>query len=83
MTMTGQQVKAARGLLGWTQDTLAGETGVSRTTIAHFETGKNRPSALSVSMIRRALEAAGVEFTNSDEPGVKIRKQPRHEQKAD
>jgi DNA-binding XRE family transcriptional regulator len=53
MTMTGEQVKAARGLLGWTQDTLAGETGVSRTTIAHFGTGKSQPSALNVSMIRR------------------------------
>jgi hypothetical protein len=26
--------------------------------------------------IRRALEAAGVEFTNGDAPGVKLRKGP-------
>jgi hypothetical protein len=34
-------------------------------------------------MIGSAPEAAGVEFVHGDEPGVKIRKQPRHEQKAD
>jgi hypothetical protein len=26
--------------------------------------------------IRRALEAKGVEFTNGDEPGVRLRKEP-------
>jgi hypothetical protein len=28
----------------------------------------------SISAIRNALEAAGVEFTNGDQPGVRLRK---------
>jgi hypothetical protein len=40
--------------------------------------GTVRARSLSVSAllpaIRAALEAAGVEFTNGDEPGVKLRK---------
>jgi hypothetical protein len=28
----------------------------------------------AVQAIQRALEAAGIEFTNGDEPGVKLRK---------
>ena len=32
------------------------------------------PPLRTVASIRAALEAAGVEFTNGDEPGVKLRK---------
>ena len=49
MTITGQQVKAARQLLRWTQDTLAAQVRVSPTTIAHFENGKRPPSMLIIS----------------------------------
>ena len=74
MAITGQQVKAARLLLGWTQDRLAVETRVSPTAISNFETARRRPSVLIVSTLRHTLEAGGVEFTNGDEPGVKFRK---------
>ena len=77
MTITGEQVKAARRLLGWTQDTLAVETRVSPTIISHLETGRRRVAVLSVSVIQRALEEAGVEFTNGDRPGVKLKKARR------
>jgi transcriptional regulator with XRE-family HTH domain len=75
MTITGPQVKAARILLGWSQEDLAGETGLSRAPIAHFETERSRPSALSVSTIQRTLEAAGVDFVEG-EPGVKLKPKP-------
>jgi hypothetical protein len=32
------------------------------------------PSANNLAAIQRALEAAGVEFTNGDQPGVRMRK---------
>jgi transcriptional regulator with XRE-family HTH domain len=74
--ITGDQVKAARKLLGWSQLALALEASVTQGTIANFETGKSRLSVLSVSTIKRALEAAGVEFPEG-EPGVKLRAKAR------
>jgi transcriptional regulator with XRE-family HTH domain len=75
LTITGQQAKAARLLLGWTKDRLAGEAGVSATTVGKFESGKLRLSVLSVSTIQRALESADVEFVDGD-PGVKLTRRP-------
>ena len=69
------QSRAARGLLDWTRDQLSDRSGVAKRTLVRFEAseGETRPSTLAA--IRTALEAAGVEFTNGDEPGVKLRKQ--------
>jgi hypothetical protein len=48
------------------------EVRVSPSTIGHFEMGKRRPSVLIVSTIQRALEAAGVEFSEG-EPGARLK----------
>jgi len=72
-TITGDQAKTARLLLGWTQATLAAEVRVSATTISKFEQGGRRPPLLALSAMKLALEAAGVEFTNDGQPGVKIK----------
>jgi transcriptional regulator with XRE-family HTH domain len=73
--ITGELVKAARKLLGWSQMTLALEAGVDQSTIAKFERGESRPKALSVSTIKHALEGAGVEFAEGGEAGVRMRAQ--------
>jgi transcriptional regulator with XRE-family HTH domain len=73
MTITGAQ-KAARGLLGWSQSRLAGEAGVSATTIVYIEGGSRTVPAPTTSKIRQVLEDAGLEFTNGGQPGVKLRK---------
>jgi transcriptional regulator with XRE-family HTH domain len=70
--ITGEQVKAARKLLGWSQMTLALEAGVEQSTITKFERGKPRAEGRTVSAIQRALESAGVEFID-DEPGVRLK----------
>ena len=70
MILTSAQVKEARKLLGWTLKTLEGKSGVTSTIIANFEADKGRPSVLQLTVLRRVIEAGGVEFT--DEPsGVK------------
>jgi len=73
MTITGKQVKAARGLLGWPQHRMAGEIGISLSEFASFEAGRSKLSRLQCSVLQRALDAAGVIFTNGGEPGVKLR----------
>jgi transcriptional regulator with XRE-family HTH domain len=71
--ITGELAKAARKLFGWSQMTLALEAGVDQSTVAKFERGESRPTALSVSTIKRTLEGAGVEFPTGGEPGVRLR----------
>jgi DNA-binding transcriptional regulator YiaG len=74
MTITGEQVKAARALLGWTQPQLARELHANATTVKNFEAGKRQLSVLETTVIRRILESSGIVFTNGGEPGVKLRK---------
>jgi ribosome-binding protein aMBF1 (putative translation factor) len=71
--ITPAQCKAARELLGWSQPRLAARAdNISETTTRNFEDG-HQPTDQKIAAIQRALEAAGVEFTNGDEPGVKLK----------
>jgi transcriptional regulator with XRE-family HTH domain len=72
--MSPAQCRAARALLDWKQDKLAERARVGVTTIRNFENGKIAPHRATLDVMRQALEAAGVAFTNGDEPGVKLRK---------
>jgi transcriptional regulator with XRE-family HTH domain len=60
--MDHKQSRAARSLLGWTQQQLADTAGVALATIQFFETNKREPIPNNLTAIRRALETAGVEF---------------------
>ena len=73
--VTTGQVKAARALLGWSQGDLADASGVSHPSIKRLEadTGDLGGYAETQAKIVAALEAAGVEFTNGGEPGVKLK----------
>ncbi|MBO1073369.1 helix-turn-helix transcriptional regulator [Roseomonas sp. 1311] len=70
------QVRAARGLLGWSQDQLAAASGVPKRTVARLELGEGTPQRRTLAAIRTALEAAGVIFVeeNGEGPGVRLRK---------
>ena len=72
---TKAQLRAARALLEWSQAVLAERSGVSLPTIKRLEPGNGVLSANhnTVVALERALETAGVEFTNSDQPGVRLR----------
>jgi transcriptional regulator with XRE-family HTH domain len=77
--ITSAQCRAARGLLDWTQQELSDRAGVGIVTVRQFEAGMNEPRRATVDVIRRALEAAGVEFIdeNGGGPGVRLRKRQR------
>jgi hypothetical protein len=50
---------------------------VARATLAEFELGKRTPYARTLDDLQSALESAGVEFTNGDQPGVRLRAKER------
>ena len=70
--MSPDQSRAARGLLDWSQAELAARSNLSESTIRDFEKGRRVPSINNLAAIRRALEAAGVEFIDGDQPGVRL-----------
>jgi transcriptional regulator with XRE-family HTH domain len=70
--MTPDQSRAARGLLDWSQAELAARSNLSESTIRDFEKGRRVPSINNLAAIRRALEAAGVDFIDGDQPGVRL-----------
>lgn len=74
--ITPEQCRAARGLLAWNQQELAQRARVGVVTIHQLETGVSRPRASTLDVLRRAFEAAGVEFIdeNGGGAGVRLRK---------
>lgn len=71
MTLTPQQVRAARALLQWSRPKLAKKTGVSLSTILRAEEGTARPVTLRA--VKAAFEDEGVEFV----PGGAVLKKPK------
>jgi ribosome-binding protein aMBF1 (putative translation factor) len=59
--LSGEQVREARRLRRWSQETLALESQLRQATIASFEAAA-RPSDYTASCIKRALENGGVDF---------------------
>ena len=74
--MTPAQCRAARAMVGLSQDALARESGVAKATIAAFELEQRQPYARTLDTLRAALEAAGVVLLpeNGNGPGVALRK---------
>ena len=69
MTITGEQVRAARKLLGWSSVKTAVQSSVGVSLIKEFEGGRRselKPDALA--RLQSSFEAAGVEF-NTDNAG--------------
>ncbi len=79
--VTAGQCRAARGLLGWKQQELARHAGVGIVTVHQLEAGVSQPRRATLEVIRRAFEAAGIEFIdeNGGGPGVRLRKGPKKE----
>jgi len=69
------QCKMARAAVGWGVRDLAASAGISTNTVARFERGEDL-KLVTIAAVRTALEAAGVEFTNGDAPGVRLRGRP-------
>ena len=74
--ITGRQIREARELLNMPQPRLAERAKLKLPIVARAEAGDGEPviSIANATAIQRALEAAGVEFTNGDQPGVRLRR---------
>jgi predicted transcriptional regulator len=78
---TGEQIRAARAMLGWSVATLASKAGVSWRTIQRAEAAGNqvpRMHIATVEKIQGALEAEGIEFLRAGQrsnggPGIRRR----------
>jgi transcriptional regulator with XRE-family HTH domain len=79
LSLTSEQVRAARMLLRWEQKDLAEASGISLPSIKRLETQPGPLSAQerTLAEIRRALEKAGVGFIAENGGGAGVRMKKR------
>ena len=77
MSITGGQIRAARGFLQWTAADLAEKAKVGLSTVRRAEDASGVPplTAANLEALRRVLEGGGIEFIeqNGGGPGVRLR----------
>ncbi len=80
MTISSEQIRAARALLRWEQKDLAAASKVSLPSVKRLESqpGQLAAQPRTVDALVAALEAGGVVFVaeNGEGPGVRLRKKP-------
>ncbi|MBV8895022.1 MAG: hypothetical protein JO051_00815 [Acidobacteriaceae bacterium] len=77
MLITGNQLKAARALIGVDQAWVANAANVAINTIRNMEGRGAEPitsGAVTVRNVQLVLESAGAEFINGGQPGVRLMK---------
>ena len=79
--LSSYQIRAARALLRWSAGDLARESSLGLNTIKRAELAEDKTSLTVANdlAVRRALEAAGIEFIdeNGGGPGVRLRRLSR------
>jgi hypothetical protein len=72
--ISAAQIRAARGLLGWTPRELARRAILSDATVYALEHVGLAANVDALAGVQATLEAAGIEFLDdSDAPGVRLR----------
>jgi len=76
IVINGRHIRAARGLLGWTQGELSKKAKVALGTIRRMEEtdGPVRARTETLGRVVVALEKAGVEFLDDGKPGVRLKR---------
>lgn len=70
------QIRAARGLLKWTQAALAAKAGVSIVTLNMIEGETVQPRKSTLATLQRVLEGGGVEFIGDEDAGLGVKFRP-------
>lgn len=71
--MTPSQCRAARALVGMSQDELAEVSGVAKRTIVSFEKEDRQPYPRTVEALQKAFEQVGVTFLDDNGQGAGVR----------
>lgn len=71
--ITARQIRAARALLGWSQQQLADKAILSLNAVNRLERGEVDPRYSTLMAIHRALTKAGIEFLSIDGKGEGVR----------
>ena len=73
ISITIEQFRAARALLDWSREELARRAGQHASTVKARKLRSENVSDEAREKLKATLEAAGVEFTNGDAPGVRLK----------
>jgi predicted transcriptional regulator len=71
--VTPRQVRAARALLGWSQQQLADNAIISLNALIRLERGQVDSRVSTLNSVVKALAKAGVEFIAADSKGEGVR----------
>ena len=72
----GRQIRAARGLLGWSRSDLILASGVSLSALLRLESAQADSRSSTLNKVIAALNAAGIEFINDGQNGVGVLARP-------
>ena len=72
--ITGEQVRTARDLLGWSPKQLADKVALSVKTLEAFEDGRERLIMVHKQVLRDVLERAGARFVDGKPVRLKMRR---------
>jgi predicted transcriptional regulator len=80
IVITGRHIRAGRALLGWAQSDLSKRSKVALRTVLRMEGFDGAVSARTETLNRVivALEKAGVEFLDGENPGVRLKLAGKH-----
>ncbi len=66
------KIRAARGLLNWSQGELAERAGVSKQSVTRIENGTMDPRFSTITALYQAIRAAGVEMAEDINGTVRL-----------
>lgn len=77
MSITSEQIRAAKAMLRWSGEELSVKAGVSLSSIRRMEAAQGVPigqTLRTLLAVKIAFEVAGIEFIGSpdDKPGVRL-----------
>lgn len=73
--ITSDQIRAARALLKWSRADLADKSGVGFSSLMRLESAEGIPAShvKTLEALKKAFEAAGIEFIGTPEEGAGVR----------
>ena len=66
------QIRAARGLLNWSQGELAERAGISKQSVTRIENGTMDPRFSTITALNEAIRSAGVELAEDSNGTVQL-----------